>query len=1196
MKNLNNLFGLTIVSSILIVLFFAQSSVVDTRIEFESYLKNHPFHKKEQLTPKEWKQKLPKKDRPDLAMEHDFFMTMDPASKTVPRERLIAAYEYAEELSQNSSREVSWTEHGPDNVGGRTRALMFDPNDSENKRVWAGGVAGGLWVTDDITQTNPYWNNVDNFWDNCALTTLAYDPTNTQAFYAGTGEGWYNGDAVRGAGIWKTEDGGSTWFNLSGTGDNTEFYYIQKIVVHPNNGNVFAATRGYYSNEGGVFMSTDGGNSWGRVLGPTQTGNSYSAAADLEIASDGTIYAAMGIYYEGGLYKSVDGTTWEKLSNGNNGFPENGFYRLEIAQAPSDPNTIYVVGQSSSGGGSSDIGLFVSSSDGGSTWSTITTPNNAEGDAGDPNGGHFTRGQSFYDLILQVSPSDANTVYVGGIDLHKTTNGGANWTHITHWWGGYGLPEVHADQHAIIFRPGDSQYILNGNDGGVYVSEDAGTTWNHRNSGYNVTQFYSCAVHPEAGNNYFLAGAQDNGSQQFVDASGIVSTNEVTGGDGAFCFIDQDNPNYQLTSYVYNSYYVSMNGGASFGTANFNTNGGRFINPCDYDNDANILYTARDASSIYRWHMEDADGDGYFDESSFAIDLGNLASHIHTSEYSENTIFIGTGAGRLYKVTDANGSSPISIELTSTSFPFGYISCVELGENEDQILITFSNYGVSSIWESVNGGASWAEKEGNLPDMPIRWAVYNPSNMNEVILATEVGVWSTLDINASSPNWVPSSVGLGNIRTDMLQIRESDNLLVAASHGRGLFSSSGFQFTAAASVSTTSINVTVAQGSTDADDFQITNVGEDGSNLSFIISTEYPENENRDQQFILYFDEDVFGGGTLGAINLPYESGTGVNLTQYGTRFTPTENVDVLEGAWFFFGQFLDSENSTIPELNIYVYGDAGTNFPGEELGHVTVDMDTYLYNGWNYVNLSSLNLSFESDSDFFITAKVENGVYDVVNWNLVGMQMLTDLGGTNNDRSVVYFENTDSWSSYQNTYGSDREMLIKAQVYYADDPATSWLSVNPSSGSIESNQTQNIQVGFDGSDLDYGTYSAKLLVNYNAGSPDTIDVTMMLSNLGNFPELVPNSIALHQNYPNPFNPKTTINFNVDKRNVVHLDIYNLKGQRVKTLADETMNPGIHNILWDATNNGGQSVAAGVYYYTLEIGEFKETRKMTLLK
>ena len=151
------------------------------RLEFEEYLRNHPFNQKETLTPAEWKKKLPKKDRPDLAMEQEYFMTMDPATKTVPRERLITAYEYANEIrnSLHRSNTIAWTEHGPNNVAGRTRAIMFDPNDASNKTVWAGGVNGGLWYTTDITAASLLWNKVNDFYiDNMAVSCIAYDPQN----------------------------------------------------------------------------------------------------------------------------------------------------------------------------------------------------------------------------------------------------------------------------------------------------------------------------------------------------------------------------------------------------------------------------------------------------------------------------------------------------------------------------------------------------------------------------------------------------------------------------------------------------------------------------------------------------------------------------------------------------------------------------------------------------------------------------------------------------------------------------------------------------------------------------------------------------------------------------------------------------------------------------------------------------------
>ena len=134
----------------------------ENRIDYEQFLRDHPYNNRPKLTKKEWKKLLPKKDRPDLAMEQDFFMTLDPALKMVPRERLIQAFEKAEISRSLRTTSVEWNEHGPDNVGGRTRAVMFDPNDPEGKKFWAGGVTGGLWFTDDITDSDPSRNKIDD--------------------------------------------------------------------------------------------------------------------------------------------------------------------------------------------------------------------------------------------------------------------------------------------------------------------------------------------------------------------------------------------------------------------------------------------------------------------------------------------------------------------------------------------------------------------------------------------------------------------------------------------------------------------------------------------------------------------------------------------------------------------------------------------------------------------------------------------------------------------------------------------------------------------------------------------------------------------------------------------------------------------------------------------------------------------------
>jgi hypothetical protein len=407
---------------------------------------------------------------------------------------------------------------------------------------------------------------------------------------------------------------------------------------------------------------------------------------------------------------------------------------------------------------------------------------------------HVTRGQSWYDLILAVHPTNPGIVLAGGIDLHKTTDSGITWTPISHWYGGFSKPEVHADQHAITFRPGSNNAALFGNDGGTYYSSNVGSstspTFNHSVNGYNVTQFYSVAMKDSAGSNYMLAGAQDNGSHKFTSA-GVNSTTEVTGGDGAFCFIDQDNPTYQITSYVRNNWRRTINGGTSFSSITSNSTG-RFINPADYDDDANILYAAAGANQIYR-----VSGiTGTISTSTLTVGgsaFGGIqASHFRCSPYSSHVVFVGTSSGGVYKVTAAN-ATPTSTDIDpNNNLPSGYISCIEVGTSENQLLVTYTNYGVVSVWQTLNGGTSWQNKEGNLPNMPVRWALYNPNDSNEVMLATEVGVWTTDNFGATSVDWDPSNNGLANVRCDMLQIRESDNVVAIGTHARGVFTTNVF--------------------------------------------------------------------------------------------------------------------------------------------------------------------------------------------------------------------------------------------------------------------------------------------------------------------------------------------------------------------------------------------------------------------
>ncbi|HEU5168121.1 MAG TPA: T9SS type A sorting domain-containing protein [Chitinophagaceae bacterium] len=773
---------------------------------WEYFSKRH--HKTEQRENEE-----AEKDRIDLAIQQDIRRTKDLNTNSVPVQRLIQAKNFKDQkLSQlNNNRlatlvpGINWVERGPSNVGGRSRVIWYDLNDVSNgyKKVWAGSVGGGLWYTNDITVASPVWNKINDLFDNIAITSFVQSPSSPNTLYFGTGEGWFNGDAVEGLGIWKSTDGGSNWSQLSYT---LNFAYVQDLLIDQN-GNLYATVRNRTGSQArGIQKSTDGGTTWTQVLGAPLAGFASGRGCDLELAVNGDIYASIGNFSEGRIYRSsfsVNGVntgnagTWTDITPNptTNSIPAAGdnYDRIEIATAPSNGNVVYAVFEGNGTYNVSNIKQYDASTN---TWTNRTVPNYSQG-------GPYTRSQAWYDLIAAVDPNNANTLYIGGIDVYKSTNNGATWNQVSDWRS-IGLPYVHSDIHQIAYAPGSSSRIAIGCDGGIFYSADANLAspnFTEKNSGYNVTQFYGVAIHPTLPN-FFLAGAQDNGSQKFTSA-GVNSTTEVTGGDGAFCHIDQDNPNIQITAYVYNNYYISTNGGATFSTLYVdpdpNDGSGDFINPTDYDNTANILYACSSEdvdpgpAMNYQFNRYTRiTGIGTTNTASL-VTLSNSSTtdtitHVAVSPSLSNRVYFGFDNGRIGYVNNANTGTSNTVNFLTATGVAGSVSCIAIDpSNENHILVTYSNYGVNSIWETTNGGTSWTSVEGNLPDMPVRWVMFDPRNSDWALIATELGVWSTDNLNGGSTDWGPTNSGLANVRVDMLQYRATDRTIAAATHGRGLF-------------------------------------------------------------------------------------------------------------------------------------------------------------------------------------------------------------------------------------------------------------------------------------------------------------------------------------------------------------------------------------------------------------------------
>jgi hypothetical protein len=741
------------------------------------------------------------------AAAQQFDLTRDPATGQIPVERLVKVKELRDGIIKARRLNplapvdgITWLERGPNNVGGRSRVAWFDLNDAANgyKKVWAAGVGGGLWYTNDITVPSPVWVKINDFFDNIAVSCFAQDPSNPQVMYFGTGEGWFNFDAIAGLGIWKSTNGGTTWTKLAST---DRFVYVQDIVVN-SSGHVYAAVRPRITGDAsGIQRSVDGGVNWTQVLGSPVQGNS-SRGADLEIASNGDMYATIGHGSDGRIFRSANNTfgsntgntgSWDDITPDPslNSFPASTaaalYERIEVAVAPSNPNIVIALFE---GTGSNDVSYIKTFNPSVSAWFDKPVPTIID----QGSNSKFTRGQAWYDLIAAIDPNNANRIWIGGVDGLRSDNQASTWDQKTTWSlfgaSAYGNAQnVHADHHEYKYAPGSSSRMLMATDGGMDYSENADfggigefPSFERKNNGYNVTQFYSVANHPTDAN-YFIGGTQDNGTHRF-NVAGMNNTTRVVGGDGGFCHIDQNEPNIQIASTTRNNYNVSTNGGNSFSSRPKNNNGG-FINPTDYDDYSNILYCGNTTGTYLRYISPATDG---ATTSVSVTGMTGSVTHVMVSPSVANRVYFGTSNGLVVRVNDAHTGTSRTGQVIFSQGVAGSVSCVAVDPaNEDHLLVTFSNYGVNSIWESQNGGTSWTSVEGNFPDMPVRWAIFDPRFSDWAILATEMGVWSTNNLDGANTQWNPTNSGLANTRVDMLQYSPQTRVLSAATHGRGLF-------------------------------------------------------------------------------------------------------------------------------------------------------------------------------------------------------------------------------------------------------------------------------------------------------------------------------------------------------------------------------------------------------------------------
>lgn len=809
------------------------------REQHETFLDTHPFNQTIQLSREDRKkQGLP----PNAYYEREYLLTMNPSlgRPTPEKVKLINKdLEIAKSVPGNSR---SWEDRGPNNIGGRTHVVFFDPNDVgpnngdgiDYNRAFAGGVGGGLWVNEDVTDANSSWTIIPGVASNLNVSCYAIDPNDPLTMYIGTGEIYTFGAAV-GNGLYKTTDGGLTWntvpINIAGGGDQniagdifkSGIFFITDVIVRDVNGTseIYVGIGGenYASpnfnignpdntlglQNSGLYRSIDSGLSWNRIEEPnlsyTEGNNTfYYIPNDFEIAADnelyfGTIGSPLSNQGGGLIYRSVNGTNWNLAAT------ISGADRVEIATSKTNSDLFYVAVQTFS----NQADLYKTSND-----FLSLNPMNEPDDADNTiPASDFTRGQAFYDLVIEVDPNNDQILYAGGIDSFISQNGGSSWQQISKWTNFNGLnalpvPFVHADIHAISFRPGNSNEGLIGSDGGCsYVSSfnSASSSSNaieNRNNNLNITQFYYAAIDENGASNGddFAGGTQDNGTLVVNNAqAGPNPFLLAVGGDGAHTDIDGAD-GYVVVSTQYNNHRYYTYPGYSFRycvtSSNCGDNAGGtgdFINVAELDKVNDYLFAN---SKTFNGNNGIEVCQLFASTSNCNTITSNQISNdrptaMKASPFANGNpvLFVGTERSNIFRVTNVT-SSPVWTNINPNGL-LGSVSDIEFGSTEQEIYLTVHNYGVNNIFYTGDGGVTWQRKDGNLPDIPVKTILPNPLLPNEVLIGTEIGIYTTADFDSARPNWIPAINGMTNVKVVDLDYRASDNTVLAATHGRGLF-------------------------------------------------------------------------------------------------------------------------------------------------------------------------------------------------------------------------------------------------------------------------------------------------------------------------------------------------------------------------------------------------------------------------